>query len=257
MTYKAAGLWVLAGLVSLPFSVKATESQWQFAGSSYHVSGEAPAYTATVKRNIALNASQMKALCRKGLGLPLRAEYEQQLLDNGLIKQTMSDWPVTRLSYQLEDIRFDRVKKQSATCSATVIDSGKQTNLPYTALSYATAYYSTKQYAELKTMLPYLMQQPAISMDAAGLVTLLLSQRDTVKAQAYFYQHVDIEKMQVDDIKLLLAQWFQQQGELIESHTIATQCQADACQYLMLEVEDAIAEQEEASAGDLSSYFLR
>lgn len=244
---------LLAGAFSLP--AMADEAViWEFAGTTYTVQGHSSNYTVDAVRTSKLSTNQIKSLCRKGLGLPLRAEYEDELIVKGVINERFSSWPLTNLKYELADIRYSDVSRTSATCSATLTDSGKATNLKTTALSYAVAYYTTKQYDALKQMLPYVMKQPAIAMDGAGLVTLLLSQQDIKKAQAYYEHYVDVAAVKNDSIKLWLAQW-QQDIDLSQSISIAKQCQSSACQQLLIQLEDMIAEQEQDSAGDLSSYF--
>ncbi|GAL02494.1 hypothetical protein ACFFLZ_04635 [Photobacterium aphoticum] len=261
-TYKVRA-WLLAGLVSLPAMAEqavsaspasALTTHWEFAGTTYEVAGSSSDFTVTVNRQTPLSANQMKALCRKGLGLPLRAEYEDKLIAKGLIASRFSTWPMTNLRYDLSDIHYSNVGSQSASCSATLTDSGKATNLDATALSYAVAYFATQQYDAMKPMLPYLMKQPAVAMDAAGLVTLLLSQQDNAKATAYYQQYVDISAIKTDDIILRLAEW-QYGQDLVTSLGIAKYCQSPACEQFILQVEDDIAQQDEASAGDLSAYF--
>ncbi|MGF1688935.1 hypothetical protein L4C36_20015 [Photobacterium japonica] len=253
--------WWLAGLMSLPAmadqasaSTASPSMRWEFAGTTYDVKGGSSNFTVTVSRQSPLSGNQMKALCRKGLGLPLRADYEDALIAKGLISERFSTWPMTNLRYDLSDIRYRDVGSTIASCSATLTDTGTAINLDSTALSYAVAYYATQQYSAIKPILPYLMKQPLVAMDAAGLVTLLLSQQDNAKATAYFQQYVDVNAIQTDDIILRLAQW-QYGQDLAASLTIAQQCQSAACQQFTVQVEDELAAQEEASVGDLDAYF--
>ncbi|MGF1834602.1 hypothetical protein [Photobacterium sanguinicancri] len=245
---------LLAGFFSLPV-MATTSSQWEFAGTRYQVEGESPIYTVHAARKSHSTTKQIKTLCRRGLALPLRAEYENKLIANNLIEKPFSSWPVTNLSYELTDLSFFDVSKKQASCSARITDTGKASNLQATALSYAIAYYSTQQNSQLKTLLPYLMKEPQVSMDAASLITLVLSQQDQSKAQAYFDQYVDISKVKTDTITLWLAHWQKDLGDLGTSKQLITHCQSAACQHLSLQIDDAIALEEENSADDLSSYF--
>ncbi|MGS0826380.1 hypothetical protein ACVBIO_11260 [Shewanella sp. 0m-8] len=253
MSCKSTGL-LLASFLSLPAMANQANS-WEFSGTRYQVSGQAPHYTATVERERGLPSPQMKSLCRKGLALPLRTNYENQLIAAQLIKDPFSDWPLINLQFELDNIQYRNVTELTASCSATLLDSGKSTNLATTGLSYAVAYYATKQYAAIKPLLPYLMKEPAVSMDGASLITLLLQQQDPVKAEAYFDKYVVVTKVESDSIKLWLAQWKMQQEQLTTSLTIVKLCKSSACQQLATDINNAIDKLEQSSADDLSSYF--
>lgn len=245
---------MLVSFLSLP-AMANSQVSWTFAGNHYQVNGTAPGYSATVTREKPLTHNQMKSLCRKGLGLPLRNKYELILIDQQLINEPFSDWPMTDLKYDLNNIKYDDVTKLTASCSAIVIDSGKATNLATTGLSYAVAYYTTKQYAKIKQLLPFLIKEPIVSIDAAALITLLLQSQDSQKAEAYFDKYVEIENIRTDNIKFWLAQWKMQLGKLEVSKTIVQQCNTSNCQQLLFEIDSAIDANAQKTAGDLSSYF--
>ena len=249
---------LLAGFFSLPVLANVSQEnsqQWEFAGTIYQVEGQRPHYTVYAERQVLTSAKQMKALCRKGLALPLRAEYEAKLVGLQLIPKPISNWPVIDISYQLNKLTYSKVSENAVTCSGQITDTGQATNLQTTALSYAIAYYSAQQYSQLKVLLPYLMNDPLVSMDAAGLITLMLSQQDQQKSLAYFEQYVEMGKVRSDTIKLWLAQWQKENGDLAASQQLLTYCKSAACQHLSVQIDDAIAKQDEASADDLSSYF--
>ena len=208
-----------------------------------------------MKRQHELTTKQMKSLCRKGLGLELRKKYEDKLLEGGFIRETLDSWPFASLTYELTNIQFSSLSKNQAQCSAMVNDTGYKTNLQTTALNYAIAYYSTKQYQHIKPILPLIIKEPSVAMDAAGLVTLLLSQSDVTKAENYYQQYVDVSAISNSEIKHWLAQWQFEQGELEESLFIAKQCSSKECERLVIDIEDQMFEQQAESVGDLSSYF--
>lgn len=245
---------VLVGLLGLP--VLAAESHsWAFNGTRYQLESVDSQISVEVSREHDLNAKQMKSLCRKGLGLKLRTKYENKLLEGGYIHTTLDAWPFASLTYELTNIHFSSVSKSHAKCSANVNDTGYKTNFQTTALNYAVAYFSNKQYQNIKPILPLIIKDPSVAMDAAGLVTLLLSQSDSNKAEHYYQQYVDVALISKNEIKYWLAKWQFEQGEIKESLALANQCEIKKCEHLSIEIEDKIFEQQAETVGDLSSYF--
>ncbi|MEI8597747.1 hypothetical protein P4S64_09250 [Vibrio sp. M60_M31a] len=98
----------------------------------------------------ALTTKQMKSLCRKGLGLSLRKQYEDKLVQGEWISERLDAWPFANLTYELTSIQFSSLEKDQASCSAVINDTGYKTNLQTTALNYAIAYYQTEQFAKNK-----------------------------------------------------------------------------------------------------------
>ncbi len=254
MTCKYYLTLLLAGLLSLP-AMASEIHMWKFNGSDYAVSEQGDKTSVVVTRKLELSVKQIKALCRKGLGLSLRQTYEDKLIEKKIVPERFSTWPITNLSYELVDIQFSDFSKTQATCTGTIKDTGYKTNLQTTALNYAIAYYTTGQYSNIKPILPLLIKEPSVAMDAAGLIVLLLSQKSDDQAILYYQQHIDISHIQSDDIKLWLAQWQQRLGELNESLLIAKSCSSRGCQNLAMGIEDELFKQQEESADDLSSYF--
>ncbi|HDM8129020.1 TPA: hypothetical protein P0E14_003853 [Vibrio harveyi] len=247
-------LLVLVGLLGLPVFASDSHS-WSFNGTDYELKTSDAEVSVEVKRQHELTTKQMKSLCRKGLGLELRKKYEDKLLEGGFIRETLDSWPFASLTYELTNIQFSSVSKSQAQCRANVNDTDYKTNLQTTALNYAVAYYSTKQYQHIKPILPLIIKEPSVAMDAAGLVTLLLSQSDVTKAENYYQQYVDVPAISNSEIKHWLAQWQFEQGELEESLFIAKQCSSKECERLVIDIEDQMFEQQAESVGDLSSYF--
>jgi hypothetical protein len=245
---------LLAGLIGLP--VFASEPQtWSFNGTEYTVTEQGSQTSVSVSRERELTKTQMKALCRKGLGLGLRKYYEDQLIERAIIKQRFATWPFANLTYELSDIQFSRLDNTQAVCSATLKDTGYKTNLQTTALNYAIAYYSTERFGQIKPVLPLLIQEPEVAMDAAGLVTLLMSHSNPEKAAHYYQQYVDVSALKRDEVKMWLAKWQYDSGQFAESLAITQACSSHACERLGLDIEDKLFEQQAESAGDLSSYF--
>ncbi len=245
---------ILAGVIGLP--AFASEPQaWSFNGTDYLVTDNGTESSVVVSREHALEIKQMKALCRKGLGLSLRKRYEDELLEGQWITERFDTWPFTDLAYDLTDIQFSLLEKDKASCSASIDDTEYKTNLQTTALNYAIAYYQTRQFAKIKPILPLLMKEPSVAMDAAGVVALLLTQSDEVKADKYYQQHVDITLITRNEVKAWLAQWKYDQGDWQESKTLAKSCTSHQCERLALDIEESLFKQQAESAGDLSSYF--
>lgn len=247
-------LVVLVGFLGLPAFASDIHS-WSFNGTLYELKTNESEVVVEVKRTHELSQKQMKSLCRKGLGLDLRRKYENKLLEGGFISDTLDTWPFASLTYELTNVQFSSVNKNQAKCSANVNDTGYKTNLQTTALNYAVAYYSTKQYQNIKPILPLIIKEPSVAMDAAGLVTLLLSQSDVTKAENYYQQYVDVASISNSDIKHWLARWQFDEGELEESLFIAKQCPSKECERLVIDIEDQMFEQQAESVGELSSYF--
>ncbi|MDR9829196.1 hypothetical protein RCJ22_26760 [Vibrio sp. FNV 38] len=257
-------LVLLVGLFAWPAVVNAEAintnqtnsiSAWTFSGTGYKVSQSEDLTYVAVKRTHSLPLTQLKAVCRKGLGLGLRHNYETQLIDMSLIEQRYSDWPLAGLSYAIERFEFKTISSKQITCSARVIDNQPEDNLDSTALSYALAFYSTDQFDKIPPLLSHLMKKPSVSMDAASLVSLLLSQNDQQKAMAYFERYVDSTTIQRDELRLMTAQWQFNQGKLAISQTLLRDCPSADCHQLNLQIEDALSQKEQDSAGDLSTYF--
>lgn len=250
---------MLVGILCLPTWLSASpdlsESSWQFAGTRYRVLSSNEKVSVIAQREFGLAIDQMKSLCRKGLGLPLRQWYEAQLLAKGLITETLSDWPMANLRYRISDIHYQQVSTQMAGCSATVADTGEGVNLHLTALNYAFVYFQSHQSESLYRLLPYLMEQPDVSMDAASLVALALSKHDQPKAVHYFEKYVDVSAMKDDRIQLELASWLFRNENYDVALEITEQCQSTHCRELSLDIEERLLEKEQASAADLSSYF--
>ncbi|OOF08005.1 hypothetical protein BZG82_15680, partial [Salinivibrio sp. PR5] len=232
-------LLVLVGLLGLP--VFASDSQsWSFNGTDYKLKTSDSEVSVEVKRQHVLTTKQMKSLCRKGLGLELRAKYEDKLLERGFIRETLDSWPFASLTYELTNIQFSSANESQAKCSAEVNDTGYKTNLQSTALNYAIAYYSTQQYQNIKPILPLIIKESSVAMDAAGLVTLLLSQSDFNKAKNYYQQYIDVSQIYSSKIKYWLAQWQFEHGEIKEALAIVNQCSIKQCEYLAIAIEDKI-----------------
>ncbi|WP_321284952.1 hypothetical protein [uncultured Vibrio sp.] len=245
---------ILVGLIGLP-AFAAEPQAWSFNGTDYLVSDGDTEISVVVSREHALTTKQMKSLCRKGLGLSLRKQYEDKLVEGEWIDQRFDTWPFANLTYELTSIQFSSLEKDRASCSAVINDTGYKTNLQTTALNYAIAYYQTKQFAKIKPILPLLMKDSSVAMDAAGIVSLLLAQSDTEKADRYYQQYVDHSRITRNEVKNWLAQWKYDQGDLVESQLLAKSCTSQQCERLVMDIEETLFEQQAESAGDLSSYF--
>ncbi|MGR5411494.1 hypothetical protein ACPV5T_02000 [Vibrio astriarenae] len=254
MIYKPALAIMLAGGLSLP-ATASTSNQWTYGGTIYSVSLEQQTTTVSVSRDVEMANSQIKALCRRGLGLQLRANYENILIDKKWISEPLSDWPMASLNYELSDIKYIQASKTDAKCSATVVDTDPERNLDSSALNYALAYYATRQYDLIKPLLPHLMQKPAVAIDAAALVTLLLVRDDQSKAKQYFQRYVDITSIKSEKIKYWLSEWQYQQGNIQQSYAIIQSCTSSDCARFSSLLEDELMVIEQDSADDLSSYF--
>ncbi|MDV6249678.1 hypothetical protein [Vibrio sp. EA2] len=245
---------ILVGLIGPP--AFASEPQaWSFNGTDYLVSENGTEISVVVSREHALTTKQIKSLCRKGLGLSLRKQYEDKLVNGEWIDERFDTWPFANLSYELTNIQFSSLEKDQASCSAVINDTGYKTNLYTTALNYVVAYYETKQFGKIKPILPLLMKESSVAMDAAGIVTLLLAQSDESKADQYYQQYVDRSLITRNEVKTWLAQWKYDQGNLEESQFLAKSCSSQQCERLALDIEKTLFEQQAESAGDLSSYF--
>ncbi len=245
---------MLVGLLGLP--VSASEPQtWSFNGTNYFVTDNGTESSVVVSREHAIEIKQMKSLCRKGLGLSLRKRYEDKLIEGKWISERFDAWPFTNLTYDLTNIHFSSLEKDQASCSASIDDTGYKTNLQTIALNYTIAYYQTRQFTKIKPILPLLMKEPSVAMDAAGVVTLLLAQSDESNADKYYQQYVDITLITRNEVKAWLAQWKYDQGDLQESLSLAKSCTSQQCERLALDIEESLFEQQAESAGDLSSYF--
>ena len=245
---------ILVGLIGLP-AFAAEPQAWSFNGTDYLVSDGDTEISVVVSREHALTTKQMKSLCRKGLGLSLRKQYEDKLVEGEWIDQRFDTWPFANLTYELTNIQFSSLEKEQASCSAVINDTGYKTNLYTTALNYAIAYYQTKQFEKIKPILPLLMKDSSVAMDAAGIVSLLLAQSDTEKADRYYQQYVDHSLINRNEVKNWLAQWKYDQGDLVESQWLAKSCTSQQCERLVMDIEETLFEQQAESAGDLSSYF--
>ncbi|BDR15184.1 hypothetical protein [Vibrio sp. STUT-A11] len=245
---------ILVGLIGLP-AFAAEPQAWSFNGTDYLVSDGDTEISVVVSREHALTTKQMKSLCRKGLGLSLRKQYEDKLVEGEWIDLRFDTWPFANLTYELTSIQFSSLEKDRASCSAVINDTGYKTNLQTTALNYAIAYYQTKQFAKIKPILPLLMKDSSVAMDAAGIVSLLLAQSDTEKADRYYQQYVDHSRITRNEVKNWLAQWKYDQGDLVESQLLAKSCTSQQCERLVMDIEETLFEQQAESAGDLSSYF--
>ncbi|UYI49163.1 hypothetical protein OFO16_22605 [Vibrio natriegens] len=245
---------MLAGCICLP--AFASEPQtWSFNGTDYLVSDRDAEISVVVSREHELTTKQMKSLCRKGLGLSLRKQYEDKLVQGEWISERFDTWPFANLTYELTSIQFSSLEKDRASCSAVINDTGYKTNLQTTALNYAIAYYQTEQFAKIKPILPLLMKESSVAMDAAGIVSLLLAQSDADKADSYYQQYVDKHLITRNEVKIWLAQWKYDQGDLQESQSLAQSCTTEQCERFALNIEETLFEQQAESAGDLSSYF--
>ncbi len=259
---------MLVGLIGLP--AFASEPQaWSFNGTNYLVTDHGNESSVVISREHALEIKQMKSLCRKGLGLSLRKRYEDKLIEGEWISERFDTWPFTNLTYNLTHIRFSSLEKDQASCSASIEDTGHKTNLQTTALNYAIAYYQTKQITKIKPILPLLMKEPSVAMDAAGIVYLLLAKpvvpaepdehsdnaSDKIKAEKYYQQYVDISLISRNEVKYWLAQKKLELGDVQESQSLVRSCTSQQCERLALDIEEKLFEQQAESAGDLSSYF--
>lgn len=99
------------------------------------------------------------------------------------------------------------------------------------------------------------MKESSVAMDAAGIVSLLLAQSDADKADSYYQQYVDKHLITRNEVKIWLAQWKYDQGDLQESQSLAQSCTTEQCERFALNIEETLFEQQAESAGDLSSYF--
>lgn len=82
---------MLAGCICLP--AFASEPQtWSFNGTDYLVSDRDAEISVVVSREHELTTKQMKSLCRKGLGLSLRKQYEDKLVQGEWISERFDTW---------------------------------------------------------------------------------------------------------------------------------------------------------------------
>ncbi|MEI8597746.1 hypothetical protein P4S64_09245 [Vibrio sp. M60_M31a] len=93
------------------------------------------------------------------------------------------------------------------------------------------------------------MKDSSVAMDAAGIVSLLLAQSDTDKADSYYQQYVDKHLITRNEVKIWLAQWKYDQGNLEESQLLAKSCSSKQCERLVLDIEETLFEQQAESAG--------
>ncbi|WP_026972844.1 hypothetical protein [Aliagarivorans marinus] len=242
---------LLLGLACWP--ALASQS-WQFGDTQYQVTGEQPVQV-TISASKGLNDAQLQRLCRRGLGLPLRAKYESQLLEQARIEKPLSSWPIAGLSYQTQSLRFKKHGPGSASCSAMVSEQNPEQNLALTSLHYGYHYHRQQQADALVAALRLPLSHSYTANDAAALVLLMLQASQPEQADSYYQQYVANKPLLNQGLYLEIARWQAESSREDDAQATLAQCSLAECDNYSVELQLLQVQRDQDSVSDLGAYF--